>query len=263
MHLVDTHCHIDLDAFDDDRDAAVERAHQAGVMNMLVIGFEPERWKAALELREHVPGVSVAAGLHPNSANRFSAELLDQIATQAQRPEVIAIGETGIDLYWDDAPLDQQQRAFAAQIDLARQLDMPFIIHQRDAENEVLDVLRQFPTPLNGVLHCFTGDWHYAQSILDLGLHIGLGGAITFKSQTGLHQAASQIPLDRIVLETDSPFMAPVPYRGKRNEPSYVAIVAEQLADLRSLGPEQIAEATTRNAGQLFPGLLNGGEAIA
>lgn len=260
MHLVDTHCHIDLDAFDDDRDAVVERAHKAGVKEMLVIGFEPERWKAALELREHIPGVSIAAGLHPNSAKQFSTELIDQIAAEAQRPEVIAIGETGLDLYWDDAPLELQQKAFAAQIDLARQLDMPFIIHQRDAEAEVLDVLRQFPTPLNGVLHCFTADWHYAQSILDHGLHIGLGGAITFKSRTDLHQAATEMPLDRIVLETDSPFMAPVPHRGKRNEPAFVTIVAERLAELRKLETEQIAEATTRNAAQLFPYLVAGGE---
>jgi TatD DNase family protein len=263
MRLVDTHCHIDLDAFSDDRQAVVDRAHLAGVSHFLLIGFEPERWRATSELREQIPGISLAAGLHPNSASQYSDELLAQIAAQAARPEVIAIGETGIDLYWDDAPLELQQRAFADQIDLARQLDMPFVIHQRDAELEVLDVLKQFSTPLNGVLHCFTGNWHYAQEILNLGLHIGLGGAITFKSRTDLHDAATRMPLDRIVLETDSPFMAPVPHRGKRNEPSYVAIMADRLAELRNLDVEVIAETTTTNASALFPGVLDQGEVNA
>lgn len=261
MQLVDTHCHIDLDAFDDDREAALDRARQAGVEHMLVIGFEPERWKAALELQGRVPGIAVAAGLHPNSASKFSDEMLDEIATVAKRPEVIAIGETGVDCYWDDAPLDLQKRAFASQIDLARQLDMPFIIHQRDAEQEVLDVLRQFSGTHRGVLHCFTGDWHYAQEVLDLGLHIGLGGAITFKSRTDLHEAAAKIPLERVVLETDSPFMAPVPHRGKRNEPAYVARVAERLAELRDASLLEIADTTTCNASQLFPGLIDNGQA--
>jgi TatD DNase family protein len=255
MRLIDTHCHIDLDAFDDDRNAVIERAHQAGVQQMLVIGFEPVRWKAALELQSCVPGLSVAAGLHPNSANQFDQQLIKEIETVAREHDIVAIGETGIDLYWDAAPLELQQRAFAEQIDLARQLDLPFIIHQRDAEREVVDALKRFDGPHWGVLHCFTGDWHYAQEILELGLHVGLGGAITFKSRTDLHVAAAQIPLDRIVLETDSPFMAPVPHRGKRNEPAYVLNVAQRLAELRDVGVDEIAETTSANAERVFPGI--------
>lgn len=255
MQLIDTHCHIDLDTFDEDRGAVIRRALEAGVGNMLVIGFEPERWSAAELLSEQYSQIKVAAGLHPNSASQFSQDMLNSIAEQVQRPDVLAIGETGIDLYWDDAPLHAQQEAFRAQISLARDLDVPFIVHQRDAEAEVLDVLQSFGSPLNGVLHCFTGDWHYAEQILALGMDIGLGGAITFKSRTDLHEAAATIPLERIVLETDSPFMAPVPHRGKRNEPAYVRNVAERLAELRNEALETIAETTTENARRLFPGI--------
>ncbi len=255
MRLIDTHCHIDLDAFDEDREDVIQRALDAGVSNMLVIGFEPVRWKAAESLAEQCSIIKVAAGLHPNSASQYSPELLESIAEQLQRPEVLAIGETGIDLYWDDAPLDVQQEAFRSQVALARDLGVPFIVHQRDAETEVLEVLESFGPPLNGVLHCFTGDWQYAQRILALGMHIGLGGAVTFKSRTDLHDAATRIPLDRMVLETDSPFMAPVPHRGKRNEPSYVRNVADRLAELRQESLEVIARGTTENAQQLFPGI--------
>lgn len=260
MHLIDTHCHIDLDEFDEDRAEAIRRAEAAGVRDMLVIGFEPERWQAAEALAERCKGLRVAAGLHPNSADRFSQEILDDIARQTEREDVVAIGETGIDLYWKAVPLETQQEAFRAQIELSRDRDLPFIVHQRDAEAEVLEVLESYSPPLNGVLHCFTGDWDYARRVLDCGMHVGLGGAITFKSRTELHDAAARIPLDRIVLETDAPFMAPVPYRGKRNEPSYVREVAARLAELRGMSIEEIAEVTTRNAQRLFPGLGSGSE---
>jgi TatD DNase family protein len=255
MRLIDTHCHIDLDVFDSDRDQVMANALDAGISDMLVIGFDSERWQAAENLAACHRNVRVAAGLHPNSSGQFDSSIISEIARQLERPEVIAIGETGIDLYWDDAPLDVQRRSFKAQVELARDLDVPFIVHQRDAEREVLEVLRDFGTPLNGVIHCFTGDWDYAQEVLDLGMTIGLGGAITFKSRTELHKAVASIPLDRIVLETDAPFMAPVPYRGKRNEPAYVREIAQRLAELRQQETEIIARSTTENAMRIFPGL--------
>lgn len=255
MRLIDTHCHVDLDSFDEDRDQVLQRAVEAGVSDLLVIGFEPARWRAAEKLAHEFRNVRVAAGLHPNSASQYSDQLLTEIEAQLDRPEVLAIGETGIDLHWDDAPLDVQQHAFREQVKLAQRRGVPFIVHQRDAESEVLEILSEFDTPLNGVLHCFTGDWHYAQQILDLGMHIGLGGAITFKSRTDLHEAAGRIPLDRIVLETDSPFMAPVPHRGKRSEPAFVREVARRLAEIRNADIDKIAAVTTENAQRLFPGL--------
>lgn len=255
MRLIDTHCHIDLEAFDADRELVMNRALDAGVSDLLVIGFEPERWAEAERLAECHPNVHVAAGLHPNSSSQFSDRMLSDIAEQLKRSEVVAIGETGIDLYWDDAPLELQQRSFRAQIELALELDVPFIVHQRDAEREALAILKEFGAPLKGVMHCFTGDWQYAQEVMDLGVHIGLGGAITFKSRTDLHDAAARIPLERIVLETDAPFMAPVPHRGKRNEPAFVREVAHRLAELKQVDVDEIARATTTNAMTLFPGL--------
>jgi TatD DNase family protein len=255
MRLIDTHCHIDLDSFHEDRNQVLKRALEAGVSDMLVIGFEPERWKAAECLAASNENIRVAAGLHPNSALQFSDDIMNAIEEQLRRPEVVAIGETGLDQYWDDAPLDLQKTAFQAQIQLALELNVPFIVHQRDAESEVLEVLKGFGRRLNGVLHCFTGDWHYAQEVLELGMHIGLGGAITFKSRTALHEAAARLPLSRVVLETDAPFMAPVPHRGERNEPAYVRNVAERLAELKGISTECIAEVTTKNTTQLFPGL--------
>jgi TatD DNase family protein len=255
MRLIDTHCHIDLDTFDEDREQVIRRAIEADVSDMLVIGFDPVRWNAAEMLACRFENVRVAAGLHPNSASQYSTSILDEISDQVQRPEVVAIGETGIDLYWDAAPLELQRKVFREQIALARDLDVPFIVHQRDAETEVLDVLRSFGAPLNGVLHCFTGNWHYAQDILELGMHVGLGGAITFKSRTDLHEAVKNVPLNRVVLETDSPFMAPVPHRGERNEPAYVRNIAERLAELRGECVDKVESLTTENAMELFRGL--------
>jgi TatD DNase family protein len=255
MRLIDTHCHIDLDAFDDDRDAVFDRASEAGVSDLLVIGFEPERWRAAIELAACRDNVRVSAGIHPNSAGKFDSTVLNDIAELTSRPEVVAIGEIGIDLYWKSVPIEVQEHAFREQITLARELDLPFIVHQRDAEAEVLKILRDFPPPLNGVLHCFTGDWDYARSILDLGMHVGLGGAVTFKSRTDLQNAVRNIPLDRVVLETDAPFMAPIPHRGKRNEPAYARIVAERVAELKEIEIAEVARRTTQAAISLFRGL--------
>jgi TatD DNase family protein len=255
MRLIDTHCHIDLDAFDADRDQVFERASVAGVSDLLVIGFEPVRWRAALDLAGCRENVRVAAGIHPNSAGQYNSGMLEEIARLTKLPEVVAIGEIGIDLYWKSVPLEVQEQAFRDQVTLAREMEMPFIVHQRDAELEVLKILKSFPPPLYGVLHCFTSDWQYAEQILALGMHVGLGGAITFKSRTDLHDAARKVPLDRVVLETDSPFMAPAPYRGKRNEPAFVRYVAERLAELKGIDLSEVATSTTENAMSLFPGL--------
>jgi TatD DNase family protein len=252
MELFDTHCHIDLDVFDDDRDAMLHRAREAGVASMVVVGFSPERWDSAARLAADDRGIWLSVGLHPNESKQFDPSTIDRIRDTARKYDAIAIGEVGLDYYWGAAPKELQQEAFAAQIDLAKDLELPFIVHQRDAERDVLDVLRATRPPHQGIMHCFTGDWDYASEVLDLGMHVGLGGAVTFKSRHELHDAAKRIPLDRIVLETDSPFMAPVPHRGERNEPTYVRLVAERLAELRGVSIEEVATATSVNARQLF-----------
>jgi TatD DNase family protein len=252
MELFDTHCHIDLDVFNDDRDAMLERARGVGVAGMVVVGFSPERWQTASRLASDDPAIWLSVGLHPNEAKTFDPSMIDRIRETARATGAIAIGEIGLDYYWNASSREMQREAFASQIDLAKELDLPFIVHQRDAERDVLDVLRATRPPHRGIMHCFTSDWDYARSVLDVGMHIGLGGAVTFKSRHALRDAARRIPIDRIVLETDSPYMAPVPHRGERNEPAYVRLVGERLAELRGVSTDEIAFATSDNARRLL-----------
>src|SRR5579884_4041329 len=252
MRLVDSHCHLDLDAFDADRAEVLLRARSAGVERFVVIGFEPRRWESGLELARTVPGISLAVGLHPTEAASYDDELEASLRRFALDTGAVAIGETGIDYHWPGVPPQTQRAVFARQIALARELDLPFIVHQREAAADVLDVLRQAGAPLRGVMHCFTEGPDYAEECVALGLHIGLGGAVTFKNASALHQAVRVVPLERIVLETDAPFMAPTPFRGKRNEPAYLELIVQRVAELRSEPPETVAEATTANAERLF-----------
>ena len=250
--LIDTHCHIDLDQFETDRDAVIDRAHGAGVDRMIVIGFAPERWRTGAALCARFSGLYLAVGLHPTEAEAYDDKLEQALRTAAQQTNAVAIGETGLDYHWKAGTARQQRQAFIRQIELAHSLDLPFIIHQRDAEDETLAVLRDTEPPHRGVMHCFTGDPVYAASCIELGLHIGLGGAVTFRKLKALHQAVREIPLDRIVLETDAPYMTPSPHRGERNEPAYVRYILERVAALRESDPDQLATATTRNASRLF-----------
>lgn len=252
MRLVDTHCHIDLPTFDEDRSAVIERARAAGVDRMIVIGFAPERWGSALRLAAEEPGVFVTVGLHPTDAGRWSDALENDLRETARNPAVRGIGEIGIDYHWKSASPEEQGWTFARQIALAKDLTLPFVIHQRDAERDVLEVLRVAGPPHAGVMHCFTGDAAYASECLDLGLHLGIGGAVTFRKARALHEVARDAPLDRIVLETDAPYMTPSPHRGQRNEPAHVRLIAERVAELRGVPLEEIAATTTANAERLF-----------
>lgn len=250
--LIDTHCHLDLPEFDADREAVLARARAAGVERFVVVGFEPERWASTLQLATGEPGVFAAIGLHPTEAERWSPEVREGVRTWLANSRVRAVGEIGIDYHWDTARPEQQKDAFADQIALAREHGLPFIVHQREAEADALDVLRSFPPPLRGVMHCFTGDESFATACLDLGLHLGLGGAITHKRMNALREAMKLVPLDRIVLETDAPYMSPEPHRSHRNEPANVRLVAERLAELRQTDIDEVEGVTTRSACQLF-----------
>jgi TatD DNase family protein len=252
MRLVDTHCHIDLEVFDADRDAVLERAREAGVDRFIVVGFAPERWSPALALQRGVPGVYAALGLHPTEADRFSEEVKRALRQMIDRDAVVAVGEIGMDYHWKVASGETQRRAFEWQIRLAKERTLPFIVHQREAAEDVLAVLRRSNPPHLGVMHCFTENLEYASKCVDLGLHLGLGGAVTFKKARALHEVVRRIPLDRIVLETDSPFMTPSSHRGERNEPAYTRLVAQRIAELREIPLEEMATATTANAEWLF-----------
>ncbi len=250
--LLDSHCHLDLDIFEPDRGEVIERARAAGVEQMIVIGFNPGCWESGAQLCREFTGLHLAVGLHPTEAETYNDTLETRLRETAISERAVAIGETGIDYHWKPDTANMQKEAFARQIALSKDLDLPFIVHQREAERDTLDVLKAASPPHRGVMHCFTGDDTFLRECLDLGLHIGVGGAVTFRKLKALHAAIQAVPLDRIILETDAPFMTPSPHRGQRNEPAYLLFIAERVAELRDVSASDIAEATTSNARELF-----------
>jgi TatD DNase family protein len=250
--LVDTHCHLDFPQFDADRQAVIARAREAGVGRIVVPGTDLAGSRRAVELAEAHAGVFAAVGVHPNSTADFSAATLAELRALANSEKVVAIGEIGIDLYWQAAPVAQQQRAFRAQIVLAADLDKPIIVHDREAHAEVLGTLRETRPPSGAILHAFSGDTALAEAALELGYYLGVAGPLTYKKNAALRAIFAAAPLDRILVETDAPYLTPQAQRGKRNEPAYVRLVAEKLAEVRRLGLEAVAQATTANAARLF-----------
>lgn len=253
--LIDTHCHLDFDWFDEDRDAVMERALAAGVTQMVVPGLDLGNCQAILALTEKYDGVFAAVGVHPNSSAEWQDDWIDVLRDLAQQPKVVAIGEIGLDYYWDKSPKAVQHRALALQLELAAELNLPVIIHNRDASADVMQLLSESPLVGRdnpGVLHSFAADWATAVSALNLGYYLGFTGPVTFKKADDLREIAQKVPDDRILVETDAPFLTPQPYRGKRNEPAYVAYVAEKLAEVRGVSTAVFASQTTENARRLF-----------
>ena len=254
MQVIDTHAHLDEDAFSVDRDDVVARATSDGVAAIVTIGTTADSSRRAVELARQYSDVFAAVGIQPNytaAAQPGDWAIIEQLARE---PRVVAIGETGLDRYWDYAPLELQQDYFARHIELARSLSLPFVVHCRDAEAEVVAQLRELAAagPLSGVMHSFTGDLETMRACLELGLHISFAGMVTYKKNDALRAVASEVPLDRLLVETDAPYLAPAPMRGKRNEPAYVVHTARCLAEVRGMPPEELLEHTTRNARTLF-----------
>ena len=250
--LIDTHAHLQLEHFDTDRDAVIQRAHDAGVATIICISTDAASSRAAIALAEKHEHVYAAVGIHPNDCGATSAEDFKQIAELAQHPKVVAIGEIGMDNHWKTVPLPKQAEVFARQLDLAAQLHKPVVIHNREASAAITDTLHAHGvSKLKGVFHCFSEDWNYAEQVLNLGCHISFTGNLTYK-KSALPEVAKQIPLERIMLETDSPYMTPAPHRGKRNEPAYTVHIAEKLAEIIGLSFAEICERTAQNAVALF-----------
>lgn len=253
MRLVDSHCHLDDPRFAPDLEQVLQRAAEAGVEAAVTVGTHPASWERALALAEASrsgPSLYVALGLHPHEAGQAGPEVWRRL--EGRLPQAVAVGEIGLDFHYHHAPPEVQEEAFEAQLDLARRFGRPVILHVRDAAQQVLAILRHSGID-RGVWHCFSGDWEVAKEALALGLHLGFGGLVTFqKGVEGLQDAARRCPLDRILLETDAPYLAPHPWRGRRNEPALVAAVASRLASLRGEDPEALAEATAANARRLF-----------
>lgn len=258
--LIDTHCHLDLEAFDADREAVLMRARESGVTSVINPAVDLESGAMALKLTEKYAGVFAAVGIHPNSTAHFHPDNLTQIEVQAQSsPKVVAIGEIGLDYHWDDSPKGAQRTAFEAQLSLAAGLGLPVIIHNRDASEDVIAVLRTWlptlPEQLRarpGVMHSFSAPAEIADEALALGFYLGFTGPVTYKKADDLRAIAARIPADRLLVETDSPYLPPQAHRGQRNEPAYVRYVAERLASLRNLSNIEFARQTTANAERLF-----------
>ena len=255
MSLIDTHAHLDGEEYASDLDAVIARAVDAGVGAIVSAGQDEDTSRAALALARRHPAVRPAVGVHPHRAS--SAGDLVWLREMARGQTVLAVGECGLDYHYDFSPRDVQHDVFARQLDLAAELGLPIIMHCRESEDDLAALLRtHYARERRGVVHCFTGDYDLGKAFIDeFDVYLGLGGAVTFKKADALHDAAARLPLERLVLETDCPFMTPAPYRGKRNEPAYIALTCARLAELRGVTSDAIAEATTANARRLFPNL--------
>ncbi len=254
MQLFDTHCHLDLEEFDADRADVIRRAQEAGVDHLLTVAVTAPSSVAAVELAESHECVHAAVGIHPNYCAEAKNDDWDRVCELAKRKRVVALGETGLDFYRDYAPSDVQMDYFDRHLRLSQQLELPFIVHTRGSEEQVLTMLREAATrgPLRGIMHSFTGDEAMAAECLELGMHISFAGMVTFKKSDALRRVAKTIPDDRLLIETDSPYLSPHPVRGGRNEPARVVHTATCLADVREQTVEQLARFTTQNARRLF-----------
>ncbi len=249
--LIDTHTHLHAAPFGDDRDAVLERAADAGVARIVEIGYDLPSSHAAIELADRYAQIYAVVGVQPNYIASAPPNWLDQVRALAAHPKVLAIGEIGLDYYWNAAPPDQQEQFFRDQLALARELELPVVIHSRDAQADTLRVLRS-AAPAQGIMHSFSGNWDYAAACLELGFLISFSGPVTFAKAHELHDVARRAPLDMILTETDCPYLSPHPFRGKRNEPARVRLVAEQLAALRGMPLNDLAAAVWENAQRIF-----------
>lgn len=252
--LVDSHCHLDFPEFEADRDAVVARARQAGVGLMVTICTRLTRFREVLAIAERYREVYCSVGIHPHEAGSEPEADLAQLLALAAHPKVVGIGETGLDFYYDHSPREAQVRSFRCHIAAARQSGLPLIVHTRDAEAETAAILAEEmgQGPYTGVIHCFSASPAFAARAVELGLYISASGIVTFKNAEPVREAIASVPLDRLLVETDAPYLAPVPRRGRTNEPSFVPHTAARVAELHGLAPEELARASTANFLRLF-----------
>lgn len=256
MEWIDTHAHLDDERFADDLPLVLSRAADAGVVRIVTIATTAASSLTSIDLASRYESLSASVGIQPNHVAEAGAGDWDAVVALATRPKVVALGETGLDRYWDRTPFAQQEDFFVRHLALARQLSLPVVIHCREAEADVVRMLREdFDRhgPVRGVMHSFTGDLATARACLDMGLFISFAGMLTYKNAQNLRDVAAEMPPERVLVETDSPYLAPVPVRGKRNEPTYVTHTGACLAQLLGVSTEALAEHTTRNARTVFP----------
>lgn len=251
--FIDTHCHLDMEDYRQDLDSVLARATKSGVKTIITIGIDVPSSIKAVRLAESYSQVYAAVGIHPHDVANAAEDDFHTLARLAKHDKVIGYGEIGLDYARQYSPEDLQQKVFSRQLELAKELDLPVIIHDRDAHADTLRLLQKHaPFPSGGVMHCFSGDEAFANRLIELGFFISIPGIVTFKNAHFLHQVVATLPFQSMLIETDGPFLAPVPYRGKRNEPSYILHTAERIAQLAGVPLDEVAAATTKNAQTLF-----------
>ena len=250
--IFDTHAHYDDEAFDPDRQALLRSLPEKGIGLIVNPGCTPESSRKAVELAQEFPHVYAAVGIHPEECHDFVPEHVDSLRQLAKSPKVVAIGEIGLDYYWpENPPKELQQQVFRSQLALAQELSLPVIIHDRDAHGDTLAIVREYPE-VRGVFHCFAGSAEMAAELLERGWYLGFNGAITFKNARKAPQVIAMTPLDRILLETDAPYLTPTPHRGKRNDSSFLPLVSAKIAEIKQLLPEDVEQAAWENGKRLF-----------
>jgi len=262
LTLVDTHAHLDFSQFDADRGEVLERANHSGVTQVVTVGYDLESSRQALALAREHEGVKACVGVHPHEAGKVDPGFLSELEELSQAPEVVGIGEIGLDYYRDRSPRATQREVFKQQLELAARLNKPVVVHDREAHSDVMSTIREWATGLVtadedsrgplGVMHCFSGDQRMAEELFKLGFYVSLAGPVTYAKADRLQALVGRLPLERLMVETDCPFLPPVPYRGQRNEPAHVRLVAEKIAEIKGLSLAEVATVTTANAGRLF-----------
>lgn len=248
----DTHAHLDDEQFDMDRDEVIQRARDVGITNIVNIGHTEENSRNAVEIASEYPFIYATVGIHPHDAKDCTESTWELMERLAQNPKVVAIGEIGLDYYRDLSPRDIQRKVFIRQLELANQLRLPIVIHNRDAHGDILQIVKKHPPEEGGVFHSYSGSWEMARELLAMGFYLSFSGPLTYKNARHSVEVAAKVPKDRFVVETDCPYLTPVPYRGKRNEPAYVREVLEKVAELKGIPFEEAARLSSGNAKRLF-----------
>ena len=253
LSLVDTHCHLDMSAYSDDLDQVIGNARAHGIGSIITIGIDPDSSKKAVDIASRHADVYATVGVHPHNVESLDDTVYEELRDLARSEKVVGYGEVGLDYVKEYAPRQLQLHHFEKQVRMAGEIGLPLVVHDREAHDDVLSILRRAaPFPAGGVMHCFSGDADYARAVLDLGFYISIPGVVTFKKAEVLQQAVIETPLESLLVETDGPFLAPEPRRGKRNEPSLVLFTAAKIAELKNTTLDSVAKATTSNAGRLF-----------
>ncbi len=253
MELIDTHAHLDSSNYDKDRQGVIKEAKKQGIKYIINVGTNIMSSKNSIALSQKNSGIYATVGIHPHDADEVDNNTLSFLEKLTAEDKVVAVGEIGLDFHYDNSPRDIQKKAFHLQLELARKVNLPVVIHSRDAAQETLKILKEENIQdIGGIFHCFSEDLNTARMILDMGMYIAVGGVITFKNAGGLRQVVAELPLNRLVIETDSPYLTPHPHRGHRNEPSYIKYVAREIARIKNISQVQVAKITTENAKKIY-----------